>query len=162
MFGQVFENAFIHRVVAFGIALNRYKDIFHANHVIDSRCVIRVQPQTYRCINRCSQTVNGVTSCRKVEHVGKNLHKQIAVRTAASNDHMLRKVIHFITHIVVIVLQRQRHAFQYRTIYPCVIHAGIKADHNPAFVRFPRIGQPVQHRHQTITAWRHTRSFFVE
>ena len=28
MFGQVFENAFIHRVVAFGIALNRYKDIF--------------------------------------------------------------------------------------------------------------------------------------
>lgn len=30
MFGYVFENAFIHRVVAFGIALNRYEDIFHA------------------------------------------------------------------------------------------------------------------------------------
>lgn len=165
MFGQVFENVFIYRVVAFGIVFNRYKDIFYANYVIDSRCVIRVQFQIYRCINRCFQVciiVNGVTSCRKVEYVGKNLYKQIVVRIVVSNDYMFRKVIYFIIYIVVIVFQRQRYVFQYRTIYLCVIYVGIKVDYNFAFVRFLRIGQLVQYRYQIIIVWRYIRSFFVE
>ena len=75
---------------------------------------------------------------------------------------MFSELFHFIAHIVVVIFQRQRNALQNRAVNPRIVHAGVKADHNAAFVGLPWVGQPVQHGHQAVTARRDYRGFFIE